>query len=145
LGCAQGRFTETFTPGAEPTSGLVEKTLTCKSGTRSGTFAIMFAYGQRYEFLGAGETPSAWTVTDTTGDFTGLTGQRTLTFSHLGYVDGKEKIAGTIEYTPYQLPPGHRSSCPSCRTASRPESLCGTTGLATSGRGLSVQVVAQDL
>ena len=95
LGCMSGSFADVdFVEVGDLVD--VTKVLTCESGEREGSFSVVFTPDENAP--GPGEQNGPWTVTEATGDFTGLQGGGDFSFVATSDTEGNETLTGTIEY-----------------------------------------------
>ena len=87
LGCSSGTFVDT----ARDVD--VRKDFTCGTGTKEGTFTVVFN-----PLNGNGP----WRILEGTGDFTALQGEGDFTWSFTGEAKGVETFSGDIEYTSFR-------------------------------------------
>jgi hypothetical protein len=93
LGCSGGSFVDT------PVDPIIQKLLTCESGTRSGTFTIEFTAEESNPGPGAENGP--WNMAASTEDFVGLAGRGDFSVVHNEETAwGVETLTGQIEYSP---------------------------------------------
>ena len=93
LGCSAGSFVDM------PVEPKVQKRLTCKTGTRSGTFTVEFTAEE--DNPGPGDENGSWNTFAATEDLIGLSGRGDFSV----VVDevsasGVETLTGEIEYSP---------------------------------------------
>ena len=95
LGCSSGTFVD---PDAEEIEGglsEITKVLTCESGPKTGTIAILFRPGQDVDEPDRQTGP--WEVKEGTGDFVGLTGGGDHSVVFDSNLTGLETLAGNLE------------------------------------------------
>lgn len=96
LGCSAGTFVDHPSGVEPPAKGDIAKIFTCKRGG-SGTFTANF---QPTLKPGPGDANGQWSITEATGDFTGLHGGGDFYVIYTGPDSGEEALIGDIHYEP---------------------------------------------
>jgi len=95
LGCASGTFVDSTVEHIDDDLDRITKVFTCESGPRTGTFSVDFIPGQEVNEVDRKTGP--WEVTESTGDFVGLSGGGDHTVVFDSTSTAVETLAGSIE------------------------------------------------
>ena len=93
LGCDAGTFSDV------PTGESITSTLVCESGSRDGSFSILFYLEENADAAGEfAEFAGPWSITASTEDFVGLQGEGDMSMAFDSQTTGIETFTGTVEY-----------------------------------------------